>query len=234
MTVTLATGTIPTQATPTLTAAPPQQASSMPRNTAIIQRLLIGHPSRLAGEALVTSLQLLPEVAEVRLVNDLTSLTEMASAWHPSQILLAGTDGLDHITLAQELSALPTIKGVVVVAGNPSRVVVDTALRNGKISLLSHQTSANRLVHTLLGAARGFASIDPSFAAAADHEACPLTERERDVLVATLRGHSLTEIAEEMFLAPGTIRNISSNAIKKMGTRNRTAAARQAQAKGWL
>lgn len=214
--------------------APPAPAQPAGRGTAVIHRLLIAHPSRLAGEALVTSLRLLPEVAEARLVHDLTAVEETASTWHPTQVLLAGTDGIDHVALADRLSRTASVKGIVIVAGNPSRVVVDAALRNGRISLLSHQTSSARLVHTLLGAARGFASIDPTFMPDTEADPCPLTERERDVLVATLRGESLADIAVAMFLAPGTVRNISSNAIKKLGTRNRTAAARQAHAKGWL
>jgi two-component system response regulator DesR len=62
----------------------------------------------------------------------------------------------------------------------------------------------------------------------------PLTERERQVLAATDRGADLDEIARTLFLSHGTVRNHLSNAIQKLGARNRSEAARMAEAKGWL
>ena len=62
----------------------------------------------------------------------------------------------------------------------------------------------------------------------------PLTERERQVLAATDRGADLDEIAKTLFLSHGTVRNHLSNAIQKLGARNRSEAARVAEAKGWL
>jgi len=62
----------------------------------------------------------------------------------------------------------------------------------------------------------------------------PLTERERQVLAATDRGANLDEIARTLFLSRGTVRNHLSNAIQKLGCRNRSEAAKLAEAKGWL
>jgi len=83
--------------------------------------------------------------------------------------------------------------------------------------------------------ARGERVVDPGLAASALSEGVsPLTERERQVLAATDRGANLDEIARTLFLSRGTVRNHLSNAIQKLGCRNRSEAAKLAEAKGWL
>ena len=59
-------------------------------------------------------------------------------------------------------------------------------------------------------------------------------DRRQVQLVLTAEGLPLKEIATKLFLTPGTVRNISSAAIKKLSARNRYDAARAAHAKGWL
>jgi two-component system response regulator DesR len=62
----------------------------------------------------------------------------------------------------------------------------------------------------------------------------PLTERERAVLAASLGGASIGEIAAQLFLSEGTVRNYLSEAIQKLGAHNRIEAAHIAERKGWL
>jgi len=77
--------------------------------------------------------------------------------------------------------------------------------------------------------------LDPALAAAALSEGPnPLTERERDVLAASADGASIAEIARQLHLSEGTVRNYLSEAIQKLEARNRIEAARLAQQKGWL
>lgn len=62
----------------------------------------------------------------------------------------------------------------------------------------------------------------------------PLTERERDALRAAKDGAPLKHVADELFLAPGTVRNYLSSAIAKLGARSRIEAAGIAEENGWL
>lgn len=88
---------------------------------------------------------------------------------------------------------------------------------------------AIRTVHT------GGRAVDPALAAEAlSTGANPLTDRERDVLSAALTGASVKQIAAQLHLSPGTVRNHLSSAIGKTHTSNRTEAARVAQQSGWL
>lgn len=58
--------------------------------------------------------------------------------------------------------------------------------------------------------------------------------REREVLAASLPGLSIADLAARLHLSEGTVRNHLSAAIQKLGARNRTDAARMAEARGWL
>ena len=44
----------------------------------------------------------------------------------------------------------------------------------------------------------------------------------------------MEDVARELYLSEGTVRNYLSTAIKKLGARNRVEAARFAERKGWL
>ncbi len=82
---------------------------------------------------------------------------------------------------------------------------------------------------------RGLRVVDPVLAAEAwSVEVDPLTERERQVLQRAGDGRTSMEIAGELHLSEGTIRNYLSEIIAKLGAANRTDAARIARAKGWL
>ena len=62
----------------------------------------------------------------------------------------------------------------------------------------------------------------------------PLTEREKEVLLAAATGADAREIATRLSLGEGTVRNYLSSAIAKTHARNRTEAARTAETNGWL
>jgi two-component system, NarL family, response regulator DesR len=200
----------------------------------LIARLLIGHPSRLTGEVMAATLAAQPEIAEVRLVHGLSTIAEAVSSWHPTLVLLAGAQSMTDLDLATSLSRQPHLRGVVIVTAEPSRNAIDSALRAGRVSLLSHQASSGQLIHALMGAAKGYPTIDTAFVPGPHGKPCPLTQRERDVLMASLQGTTLRDIAEDLFLAPGTVRNLSSSAIRKLDAQNRHEAAVIAQTNGWL
>ncbi len=93
----------------------------------------------------------------------------------------------------------------------------------------SHElTDAVRRVH------RGMRVIDPELAAEAWGELDPLTDRERQVLRLSAEGFSTSDIATQLDLSSGTVRNYLSEAIDKLGATNRIEAARIARQKGWL
>lgn len=76
--------------------------------------------------------------------------------------------------------------------------------------------------------------VAPDLAAEAWGETDPLTDRERQILRQAGEGLSSADIAAKFHLSEGTVRNYLSEAISKLGARNRVEAARKARHKGWL
>ena len=60
----------------------------------------------------------------------------------------------------------------------------------------------------------------------------PLTEREREILALVARGASNRQIAENLYLTEGTVKNHMSNILGKLGVRDRTQAAIRAKELG--
>lgn len=61
----------------------------------------------------------------------------------------------------------------------------------------------------------------------------PLTERESQVLELIAEGKTTKEIAAELFLATGTVRNYISTILEKLGVGNRIEAIARFKEKGW-
>ena len=108
------------------------------------------------------------------------------------------------------------------------------ALEAGASAYLLKDAPASRLADAIRRVHAGNRVIDPELAAEAWDGTDPLTDRERQVLRLAGEGHSGPEIAASLQLSEGTVRNYLSEAISKVGGRNRVDAARIARQKGWL
>ena len=109
------------------------------------------------------------------------------------------------------------------------------AMDAGAQGYLLKDRPASELSDCIRRVGRGLRVIDPELAAEAwSGELDPLTERERQVLWRAGEGKTGAEIAQELHLSDGTVRNYLSEAISKLGAANRMEAARIARAKGWL
>ena len=109
------------------------------------------------------------------------------------------------------------------------------AMESGAVGILLKDAPSSELATAIRRVMGGERVVDPGFAAAALSEGeSPLTEREREVLAASANGATIGDVAAELYLSEGTVRNYLSTAIMKLGARNRVEAARSAERKGWL
>jgi two-component system, NarL family, response regulator DesR len=105
----------------------------------------------------------------------------------------------------------------------------------GAAGFLMKDAPAKELAVAIRRTMAGEKVVDPGLAATALSEGgSPLSEREREVLVAAGGGAGLAAVARGLHLWEGTVRNHLSIAIQKLNARNRVEAARIAEAKGWL
>jgi len=108
------------------------------------------------------------------------------------------------------------------------------ALEAGVSGYLLKDAPADQLAEALRKVHRGGRAIDPQLALEAWSGDDPLNDRERQVLRFAGEGMAAAEIAEQLHLSQGTVRNYLSEAIGKLGVSNRIEAYRLARQKRWL
>ena len=199
-------------------------------------RVLIAEDQAMVRGALRA---LLAMEEDIRVVAEAGRADEVVAAATSSRADVALLDidmpGGDGITAAAALhQALPRCHSLILTTfGKPG--FLRRAMQTGAYGFLLKDAPPDQLAHAIRRTAHGERVVDPGLAASALSDGVsPLTERERQVLAATDRGADLDEIARALFLSHGTIRNHLSNAIQKLGSRNRSEAARLAEDKGWL
>jgi len=108
------------------------------------------------------------------------------------------------------------------------------ALEAGALGYMLKDMRAEELAEAVRRVHQGLRVIHPDLATEAWGEMDPLTDRERQVLRLAGEGMQSGDIAAELNLSEGTVRNYLSEAISKMGASNRVEASRIARTKGWL
>jgi two-component system response regulator DesR len=139
--------------------------------------------------------------------------------------------GLD---VAAELRRRKTGTRVIILTTFARAGYLRRALEAGASGYLLKDMRAEELAEAVRRVQRGLRVIDPELATEAWGEADPLTDRERQVLRRAGEGQSSGDIAAELGLSEGTVRNYLSEAISKLGASNRVEASRLARTKGWL
>jgi two-component system response regulator DesR len=139
--------------------------------------------------------------------------------------------GLDLATAARLEAAAPR---VVILTTFARPGYLRRALEAGAAGYLLKDAPATELAQAIRRVHAGGRAIDAALAAEAWTADDPLTDRERQVLRLAGDGWSSASIGVELQLSDGTVRNYLSEAISKVGGRNRVDAARIARAKGWL
>jgi two-component system response regulator DesR len=144
---------------------------------------------------------------------------------------IAGNDGLDLVSRLAE--SVPSCR-IVLIANQPTRALVDRAVTGGVLSVVPAHARLPHLVNVIRGVSTGCLVLDPALVARGGAAIPLLTDREREILRLTAMGMPVKDIASSMFLAPGTVRNLTSSLIRRLGGRNRFDTARIATERGWV
>jgi two-component system response regulator DesR len=199
-------------------------------------RVLLAEDQAMVRGALASLLNLEPDIEVVAQVARGDEVVAAATAAVPDVALLdiemPGRTGLD---AADELaSVLPSCRILILTTfGRPG--YLRRAMEGGAAGFLLKDAPASELASAIRRAVAGERVVDPGLAAAALSEGeSPLTPREHEVLVASRSHATVADLAQALYLSPGTVRNHLSSAMQKLDARNRAEAVRIAEAKGWL
>ena len=199
-------------------------------------RVLIAEDMHMIRGALVALLYLEDDMDVVAELDRGDQIVDAARRTRPDvavvDIDLPGLDGLTAAELLYE--QLPACRTLVLTGlGQPGNLL--RALKVHVRGFLVKDAPADTLADGIRRVARGERVIDPELVAAAlETGSTPLTAREADVLRAAESGIPTDQIAAELSLSRATVRNYLSNAISKVGGRNRIDAIRIARNAGWL
>lgn len=199
-------------------------------------RVLIAEDMHMIRGALVALLSLEDDMEVVAELDRGDKVVETALRTLPDVAVLdidmPGLDGLSAAELLHE--ELPDCQ-VLVLTGLSQPGNLLRALQVHVRGFVVKDAPAETLADGVRRVARGERVIDPELVAAAlETGSTPLTIREADVLRAAESGISTQQIAVELSLSPATVRNYLSNAISKVGARNRIDAIRISRNAGWL
>lgn len=199
-------------------------------------RVLLAEDQAMVRGALSALLSRESDIEVVAEVGRGDEVVQAALSARPDVALLdiemPGSDGL---TAAHTLhQALPSCHVVILTTFGRSGYL-RRAMESGAVGFLLKDAPASELARALRRVMQGERVVDPDLALSALSEGKnPLTAREREVLAASLFGASLSDIAGQLILSEGTVRNHLSTAMQKLGAHNRMEAARLAEQKGWL
>jgi two-component system, NarL family, response regulator DesR len=161
----------------------------------------------------------------------LALVQELAPDVLVTDIEMPGRSGLD---IAADIARTARGTRVVILTTFARPGYLRRALDAGASAYLLKDAPSARLAEAIRRVHAGGRVIDPELAADAWIEADPLTDRERQVLRLAGEGLTSSDIAAALRLSEGTVRNYLSEAISKLGAKNRIEAANLAKAKGWL
>lgn len=199
-------------------------------------RLLLADDQAMVRGALATLLGLEPDMEVVAEVGSGDEVVAAARSSRPDVALVdVEMPGLDGIAATAALhEAMPGVRVLIVTTfGRPG--FLRRALQAGASGFVVKDTPARQLAEAVRRVHSGLRVVDPALAAdsLAGGESL-LTARETEVLIAAREGGSVADIARDVSLSEGTVRNHLSSAIGKTMARNRADAVRIADEYGWL
>jgi DNA-binding NarL/FixJ family response regulator len=212
-------------------------------------KILLVDDQPLFREGLRTLLSVHPDFEVIGEAGNGAEAVRLARSRLPAVVLMdLQMPVLDGVAATCQLhEQLPDCRVIVLTTFDDDEMVFD-GLRAGAVGYLLKDAPSEKLAEAIRVAARGETFLQPSVAAKVVAEFArlsrkslgtpnplgqsliePLSERELEILTLIGRGASNREIAGELFLAEGTVKNHVTTVLGKLGVRDRTQAALKAK-----
>ncbi len=198
-------------------------------------RVVLAEDQGMVLGALAALLEIEGDISVIAQVRNGKEALEVVLA-HKPDVLITDIEmplmtGLD---TAAELKCRRASTRVIILTTFARAGYLRRAMEAGALGYLLKDMRAEELAEAVRRVQQGLRVIHPDLATEAWAEMDPLTDRERQVLRLAGEGMQSGDIAAELGLSEGTVRNYLSEAISKMGASNRIEASRIARTKGWL
>ncbi len=206
-------------------------------------RILLVDDQALFREGLHTLLSVRADIEVVGEANNGEEALQIAAQTKPDVILMdLRMPVLDGVAATRRLTQTQPDSRVIVLTTFDDDEHIFDGLRAGAVGYLLKDVSSDKLVEAIRAAASGQSFLQPSVAAKVINEFTritgslqpaankqplvePLSERELEVMQHVAAGASNKEIAAQLFITEGTVKNHLTNILGKLGVRDRTQAA---------
>jgi len=198
-------------------------------------RIVIAEDQRMLLGALGSLLDLEDDMKVVGKASDGSQAVELVRMLKPDicvmDIEMPGKSGLE---AAEELKDLPC--KVIILTTFARTGYFERAIKAGVGGYLLKDSPSEELASTIRSVLAGRRVYAPELVddAYREENENPLTEREKEVLGLIADGKNTKEIATELYLTTGTIRNYISIILDKLNVSNRVEAIKRFNEKGWF
>jgi DNA-binding NarL/FixJ family response regulator len=211
-------------------------------------RILLADDQALFREALGTLISVQPDLEVVGEAANGEEVLKMAQSLQPNVVLMdLQMPILDGVAATRRLhQEQPDCRVIALTTFDDDEYVFE-CLRAGAVGYLLKDAPSENLFAAVRAAARGESFLQPSvtsrvlaeFTRLSERPAPaaslvePLSDREREILRLIASGSSNREIADQLFITEGTVKNHVTNILSKLDVRDRTQAALKARELGF-
>jgi DNA-binding NarL/FixJ family response regulator len=200
-------------------------------------RVLVVDDQELVRDGIASLLGIQEGIEVIGVASNGREAIEQAQTHSPDVVLLdVRMPEMDGVEAAAWLT--PNCKVVMLTTFDDEEYVVQ-ALRAGAVGYLLKDLPTRELAEAVRLAHAGVAQLHPSIAKGLAGARRPvvddvLTARETEVLRVLATGATNKEIAQQLYLSEGTVKNHVSRILNRLGLRDRTQAAMHARDLGLL
>ncbi|MCA9927712.1 MAG: response regulator transcription factor [Anaerolineales bacterium] len=215
-------------------------------------KIILVDDQMLFREGLHTLLSVYDDIDVIGEANNGEEAIQLVHTHQPDIVLMdVRMPVLDGVAATRKLhEAYPDCRVIMLTTFDDDEYVFE-GLRAGAAGYLLKDVPSQKLVEAIRAAAKGESFLQPSVAAKVVAEFTrmskdtavsptptpliePLSNRELEILQLVATGASNREIATNLFIAEGTVKNHVTNILGKLGVRDRTQAALKAKDLGFI
>lgn len=196
-------------------------------------RIVIAEDQQMLLGALGSLLNLEEDMEVVGKASNGEEAIALVQQYHPDvcimDIEMPGMTGLEAAENLKDLGCKVIILTTFSRSGYFQR-----ALKAGVSGYLLKDSPSEELASSIRSVIAGRRIYAPELMDDVYSEENPLTEREREVLELVADGMNTKEIADQLSIKTGTVRNYISTILEKLNVKNRIEAITQSKEKGWF
>ncbi len=209
-------------------------------------RILLADDHQVLRSGLRALLNMEPDFDVVGEASDGVEAVKLAETLRPNVIVMdVSMPEMDGLKAAEEIQSLGLKSKIVMLTVHADEQYLFQTLKAGASGYVHKSSADSELIDAIRTANRGDVFLYPSaikklleeYLRGESREADekdPLTNRERQVLKATVEGYTNNEIAEQLVISPKTVDTYRQRIMEKLNLHHRSELIRYALKRGYL